>query len=64
MATATSSLRTPFESSVMNLDLVVTPASAATDGLRMAINLLPGASGEGGSRRIAVGGTLAHPALR
>jgi type II secretion system protein N len=57
-------LRTPLEGSVLNLDLTITPAPAASDGLRMAINLLPGSKAENGARRIAVTGTLARPSLR
>ena len=54
-------LREPLASSVLALDLTVTPAAAASDGLKMMINMLPGSSGEGGARRIAVSGTLGRP---
>jgi type II secretion system protein N len=57
-------LREPLASSVLALDLTVTPAAAASDGLKMMINMLPGSSGEGGARRVAVGGTLGRPTTR
>jgi type II secretion system protein N len=57
-------LRDPFESSVVNLDLAVTPAAGAPDGLKLAINMLPGTSGEGGARRIGIVGTVARPSVR
>lgn len=57
-------LREPLGSSVMSFDLVVTPAVGAPDGLRLALNLLPGTSGEGGARRIGIVGTIARPTMR
>jgi type II secretion system protein N len=57
-------LREPLGSSVLSLDLVVTPAARAPDGLRLALNLLPGTSGEGGARRIGIVGTIARPTIR
>ena len=54
-------LREPLANSVLGLDLLVTPAAGASDGLKMMINMLPGTSGEGGARRVAVGGTLGRP---
>ncbi len=57
-------LREPLASSVMSLDLVVTPAAGAPDGLKLAVNMLPGTSAESGGRRIGVVGTLGRPAVR
>jgi len=57
-------LRNPVESSVLSLELVVTPAAGAPDGLRLAVNMLPGSSGEGGARRIGIVGTLSRPTVR
>jgi type II secretion system protein N len=57
-------LRDPLESSVMSLDLVVTPAAGAPDGLKLAINMLPGTSGDGGARRIGIVGTVGRPTVR
>ncbi len=57
-------LREPLGSSVMSLELVVAPAAGAPDGLKLAINMLPGAKAEGGARRITVVGTLARPTTR
>jgi type II secretion system protein N len=57
-------LREPLGSSVMSLDLVIAPAAGAPDGLKLALNMLPGTSGEGGARRITLVGTIARPAVR
>ena len=57
-------LRNPLDSSVLSLDLIVTPAAGAPDGLRLAVNLLPGASAEGGARRIGIIGTVGRPIMR
>jgi type II secretion system protein N len=57
-------LREPFESSVMSLDLVVTPAAGAPDGLKLAVSMLPGTTGEGGARRIGIVGTVGRPTVR
>ena len=57
-------LREPLGTSVVSLDLVVAPAPGAPDGLKLAINLLPGTSGEGGARRVGIVGTLARPTVR
>lgn len=57
-------LRLPLETSPMVLNLVVTPAAGVPDGLRIAVNLLPGSSGEGGSKRIGIVGTLGRPTVR
>ncbi len=57
-------LREPLGTSVMSLDLVVAPAAGAPDGLKLAINMLPGTSGEGGARRVGIVGTLARPTVR
>ena len=57
-------LREPLVNSVLGLDLLVTPAAGASDGLKMMINMLPGSSGEGGARRIGVSGTLGRPSVR
>jgi type II secretion system protein N len=57
-------LRDPLADSVLALDLTVRPAAAASDGLKMMVNMLPGSNAEGGGRRIAVGGTLGRPSTR
>lgn len=57
-------LRAPLETSPLVLSLVVTPAPGVPDGLRLAVNLLPGSSGEGGSKRIGIVGTLGRPTVR
>jgi hypothetical protein len=48
----------------MSLDLVVAPAAGAPDGLKLAVNLLPGTSAEGGARRVGIVGTLGRPMMR
>lgn len=57
-------LREPLGASPMSLDLTITPAAGADDGLKLAVNLLPGAKGDGGAKRIAIVGTLGRPSLR
>lgn len=57
-------LREPLGASPMSLDLTLTPAAEASDGLKLAINLLPGAKAEGGARRIMIVGTIDRPAAR
>lgn len=57
-------LREPLGASPMSLDLTITPAAAADDGLKLAVNMLPGAKGDGGAKRITVVGTLGRPSLR
>ncbi len=57
-------LREPLDTSVLSLDLTITPDGGATDGLKMVVNMLPGSSGDGGARRIALGGTLGRPSVR
>jgi type II secretion system protein N len=57
-------LRDPLGSSMMSLELVVAPAAGAPDGLKLAVNMLPGAKAEGGARRIMLVGTLARPTVR
>ncbi len=57
-------LRAPLEASMLGLEITLTPATAAPDGLRLALKLLPGSPGEGGARTIAIGGTLAQPRAR
>jgi len=57
-------LREPIGTSVVNLDLVVAPAAGASDGLKIAVNMLPGSNADGGGRRVGVVGTLARPTMR
>ena len=57
-------MRGPVEASVVSLDLVVTPAAGAPDGLKLAVNMLPGMSAEGGARRIGIVGTIGRPTVR
>lgn len=57
-------LRNPLDGSVLSLALVITPATGASDGLKMLVNMLPGTSGDGGARRISIIGTLGRPTLR
>ena len=57
-------LRAPFATSTLGLDLTITPTAKAPDGMRLALNLLPGSSGEGGARTIRLGGTLGQPRVR
>jgi type II secretion system protein N len=57
-------LREPLDASVLSLELTVTPAAAASDGLKMMINMLPGSRADNGGRRMNVVGTLAKPAVR
>jgi type II secretion system protein N len=57
-------LRDPLDASVLSLALTITPAAAAPDGLKLAINMIPGTSGAGGARRVSVVGTLGRPMVR
>lgn len=57
-------LREPLESSILSLDLVLTPTAGASDGLKALIGMIPGNTVEGGGRRIAVVGSLGRPQLR
>jgi type II secretion system protein N len=57
-------VREPFTASVLNLDLTVTPAAGAPEGLRLMMNMLPGTSAEGGARRVGVVGTIGRPTFR
>ncbi|MCC6766068.1 MAG: type II secretion system protein GspN [Deltaproteobacteria bacterium] len=57
-------LREPLGTSPMSLDLTITPTAAAPDGLKLAINMLPGAKAEGGARRITLVGTVGRPSPR
>ncbi len=57
-------LRDPIDASVLSLALTITPAAGAPDGLKLAINMIPGSSGEGGARRVSVVGTLGRPMVR
>jgi len=57
-------LRTPLAASTLALDLTITPTAAASDGLRLALALLPGSSDEGGARTVRLGGTLGQPRAR
>jgi type II secretion system protein N len=57
-------LREPLDASVVSVDLTLTPAPGAPDGLKLAINMLPGTSGDGGARRIGIVGTLGKPTVR
>ncbi len=53
----------PLAASLLNLDLVLTPAPDLPDNLRLALNLIPGEPGEHGERRIHLSGTIAQPRL-
>lgn len=57
-------LREPLGASPMSLDLTLTPAAGAADGLKLAVNMLPGAKAEGGARRITLVGTVGRPSVR
>jgi len=57
-------IRAPLDTSPLVLNLTVTPAAGVPDGLRLAVNLLPGATGEGGAKRIGIVGTLGRPSVR
>ena len=57
-------IRTPLDTSPLVLNLTVTPAAGVPDGLRLAVNLLPGATGEGGAKRIGIVGTLGRLSVR
>ncbi len=57
-------LRDPLDASVLSLALTITPGAGAPDGLKLAINMIPGTSGEGGARRVSVIGTLGRPTVR
>jgi len=57
-------LREPFGASGLNLDLTVTPAAGAPEGLRLMMNMLPGTTVEGGARHVGVVGTIGRPAFR
>ncbi len=57
-------IRAPLETSPLVLNLTVTPAAGVPDGLRLAVNLLPGAAGEGGAKRIGIVGTLGRLSVR
>jgi type II secretion system protein N len=57
-------LRAPLETSPLVVDLTVTPAPGIPDALRLAVNLLPGTSGEGGAKRIGIVGTLGRATVR
>lgn len=57
-------LRDPLDASVLSLALTISPAAGAPDGLKLAINMIPGTSGEGGARRVSVIGTLGRPTVR
>lgn len=57
-------VRDPIDASVLSLALTITPAAGAPDGLKLAINMIPGTSAEGGARRVSVIGTLGRPTVR
>jgi type II secretion system protein N len=57
-------LREPAASSLLNLELVLTPTAAAADNLRLALNLLPGKTVDGGGREVRVSGTLSQLRVR
>ena len=57
-------LREPLDASPLSLDLTLTPAAGADDGLKLAVNMLPGAKGDGGAKRLTIVGTLGRPSLR
>ena len=57
-------LREPIETSVLSLDVTVTPVAGAPKGYDVVVGMLPGTSGAGGARRMNVVGTLGKPKLR
>ncbi len=57
-------LQHPLAASVMNMTLAVRPAAGAPDGLRIALNLLPGTPAADGERTIRLYGTLDRPRVQ
>ena len=51
----------PLAASLLNLELVLTPAGDIPDTLRLALNLIPGEPGNHGERKLHLSGTLAQP---
>ncbi len=54
-------LQHPLAASLLNLDLVLTPAADLPDNLRLAFSLIPSEPGTHGERHIHLSGTLAQP---
>jgi type II secretion system protein N len=54
-------LQQPPVASLMNLDLTLVPADAIPDGIRLALNLIPGEPAAGGERRIRLYGSIGQP---
>jgi type II secretion system protein N len=57
-------LRMPLTNSVLNLDLTLTPAANAPEGLKLALNLLPGSTDAAGARTVHLAGTIGQPRAR
>lgn len=57
-------LRMPLPTTLLNLEATITPTAAAPQGLRVALQLLPGDAGPDDARTVRITGSLAHPALR
>ena len=57
-------LRDPLAASLMSLELALTPRPAAPEGLRLALNLVPGTARDGGGRTVVLAGALGAPRLR
>lgn len=57
-------LQSPVAASILGLELRLAPEAGAPEGLRLALNLIPGVPGEGGTRSVRIGGSLAQPLLR
>jgi type II secretion system protein N len=57
-------LRGPLPASLMSLTLTLAPAAGAPDGLRLALNLLPGTTGSDGGRTLRLSGALGQPRVQ
>lgn len=54
----------PLAASLVNLDIVASPAAEIPDNLRMALSLIPGEPTATGDRHIRLTGTIAQPRLK
>ncbi len=57
-------LRDPLNTSLLNLQVTLTPTTATPQGLRMAIKLIPGEEGPDDGRILQISGPLGAPQLR
>ena len=57
-------LRDPLNASLLNLQVTLTPTAATPQGLRMAIQLIPGEEGPDDGRILRISGPLGTPKLR